>query len=65
MNRSSGQSSASRQGRQGRRGTLASIAAELGVSRTTVSNAYNRPEQLSADLREKILRTAEAMGYAG
>ena len=23
--------------------TLASLAAELGVSRTTVSNAYNRP----------------------
>jgi len=65
VNRSSGQNGASRQGRQGRRGTLASIAAELGVSRTTVSNAYNRPEQLSADLREKILRTAEAMGYAG
>ncbi len=51
--------------RQARRGTLASIAAELGVSRTTVSNAYNRPEQLSVELREKIMRTAERMGYAG
>lgn len=62
VNRSSSQG---RPGRQGRRGTLASIAAELGVSRTTVSNAYNRPEQLSAELREKILQTAGKMGYSG
>ena len=47
------------------RGTLASLAAELGVSRTTVSNAYNRPEQLSAALRERILATAERLGYPG
>lgn len=46
-------------------GTLASIAATLGVSRTTVSNAYNRPEQLSAELRQRILDTAEKMGYLG
>ncbi len=46
-------------------GTLASIAAKLGVSRTTVSNAYNRPEQLSAELRQRILNTAEKMGYLG
>ena len=48
-----------------RRGTLASIAAEIGVSRTTVSNAYNRPDQLSPELREKILATAERVGYPG
>lgn len=48
-----------------RRGTLASVAAQLGVSRTTVSNAYNRPEQLSAALRQKILAAAEEMGYPG
>lgn len=47
------------------KGTLASIAAELGVSRTTVSNAYNRPDQLSDELREKILYTAQTLGYAG
>lgn len=51
--------------RPARRGTLASIAAELGVSRTTVSNAYNRPDQLSPDLRDKILRTAQRLGYPG
>ncbi|KIH72727.1 LacI family DNA-binding transcriptional regulator [Corynebacterium glutamicum] len=52
-------------GRKQQYGTLASIAAKLGVSRTTVSNAYNRPEQLSAELRQRILDTAEDMGYLG
>lgn len=45
--------------------TLASLAAELGVSPTTVSNAYNHPERLSAALREKILAAAAQHGYAG
>ena len=45
--------------------TLATIAAELGVSRMTVSNAYNRPEKLSPALRERVLATAERLGYAG
>ena len=48
-----------------RRVTLASLAAELRVSRTTISNAYNRPDQLSADLRERVLATAKRMGYPG
>ena len=45
--------------------TLQTIANALGVSRTTVSNAYNRPDQLSADLRDRILGTAEELGYRG
>ena len=45
--------------------TLASLAAELGVSRTTVSNAYNRPDQLSAELRRRVLDTARRLGYPG
>ena len=45
--------------------TVKEIAAELGVSPMTVSNAYNRPDQLSADLRARVLSTAERMGYAG
>jgi DNA-binding LacI/PurR family transcriptional regulator len=45
--------------------TLASLAAELGVSRTTVSNAYNRPDQLSPELRRKVLETARRLGYPG
>jgi DNA-binding LacI/PurR family transcriptional regulator len=45
--------------------TLASLAAELGVSRTTVSNAYNRPDQLSPELRKRVLDTAQRLGYPG
>jgi len=45
--------------------TLADVAAHLGVSRTTVSNAYNRPNQLSPNLREKVLAAAGELGYAG
>ena len=48
-----------------RRATLASLAAELKVSRTTISNAYNRPDQLSAELRDRVLATAKRLGYAG
>ncbi|MCJ0891422.1 MAG: LacI family DNA-binding transcriptional regulator [Rhodococcus sp. (in: high G+C Gram-positive bacteria)] len=48
-----------------RQATLASIAAELKVSRTTVSNAYNRPDQLSPELRERVLQAAKRRGYAG
>ena len=45
--------------------TLQTIADALGVSRTTVSNAYNRPDQLAPALREKVLETAKGLGYAG
>src|SRR3954454_15681622 len=45
--------------------TLATIADAVGVSRMTVSNAYNRPDQLSPALREKILDTARELGYGG
>lgn len=44
---------------------MASLAAELGVSRTTVSNAYNRPDQLSAPLRARVLEAARRLGYPG
>jgi DNA-binding LacI/PurR family transcriptional regulator len=46
-----------------RRATLASLAAELKVSRTTISNAFNRPDQLSPELRERVLATAKQLGY--
>lgn len=48
-----------------RAATLAALAAELGVSRTTVSNAYNRPGQLSPELRERVLSAARQLGYPG
>lgn len=45
--------------------TLQSIADRVGVSRMTVSNAFSRPDQLSADLRERILAAADELGYSG
>jgi DNA-binding LacI/PurR family transcriptional regulator len=45
--------------------TLATLAATLGVSPATVSNAFNRPDQLSAELRDRVLRAARELGYAG
>lgn len=48
-----------------RRVTLKAIAADLGVAPSTVSNAYNRPDQLSPELRSKVLARARELGYAG
>ena len=31
----------------------------------TVSNAFNRPDQLSTELRERIMARAEELGFAG
>jgi DNA-binding LacI/PurR family transcriptional regulator len=45
--------------------TLQTIADRLGVSRMTVSNAFSRPDQLSAELRERILAAAQELGYVG
>lgn len=45
--------------------SLDTIAQEVGVSRTTVSNAYNHPEHLSPQLRERIFATAARLGYPG
>jgi DNA-binding LacI/PurR family transcriptional regulator len=49
----------------GDRPTLQTVAQAVGVSRATVSNAYNRPDQLSPALRERILDAARRLGYAG
>jgi len=45
--------------------TLQSIADRVGVSRMTVSNAFSRPDQLSGELRERILLAATELGYVG
>ncbi|MGH8777222.1 MAG: LacI family DNA-binding transcriptional regulator [Jiangellaceae bacterium] len=45
--------------------TLQTIADRLGVSRMTVSNAFSRPDQLSGELRQRILAAAEELGYVG
>ena len=48
-----------------RRATVKEVAAEVGVSAATVSNAYNRPDQLSPELRERVFAAARKLGYAG
>jgi DNA-binding LacI/PurR family transcriptional regulator len=48
-----------------RRVTLATLAGDLGVSRATVSNAYNRPDQLGVELRQRILARAQELGFSG
>jgi DNA-binding LacI/PurR family transcriptional regulator len=45
--------------------TLQTVADAVGVSRMTVSNAFSRPDQLSADLRDRILAAAAELGYVG
>lgn len=45
--------------------TLQDVADAVGVSRMTVSNAFNRPHKLSAALRATILATATELGYSG
>jgi DNA-binding LacI/PurR family transcriptional regulator len=47
------------------RPTLDTVATAAGVSRMTVSNAYNRPDQLSATTRQRVLDIAAELGYAG
>jgi DNA-binding LacI/PurR family transcriptional regulator len=45
--------------------TLQTIADQLGVSRTTVSNAFSRPDQLSDELRARVLSAAAELDYRG
>ena len=45
--------------------TLKTVAAAVGVSPATVSNAYNRPDQLSAELRERVFAVAAELGFTG
>ncbi|HLK96058.1 MAG TPA: LacI family DNA-binding transcriptional regulator [Nocardioidaceae bacterium] len=45
--------------------TLQTLADDLGVSRSTVSNAFGRPDQLSAELRERILTRARELRFTG
>lgn len=45
--------------------TLKEVARRLDVSTATISNAFNRPDQLSAKKRAEVLAACEEMGYAG
>ena len=46
-----------------RRVRLADIASEVGVGTMTVSRALNKPQMVSDSLRERILKTANQLGY--
>ncbi|PXA94098.1 LacI family transcriptional regulator [Nostoc sp. 3335mG] len=48
-----------------KRATLKSIAADLGVTHTTVSNAYNNPAKVSKELRDRIFAHARDLHYEG
>jgi DNA-binding LacI/PurR family transcriptional regulator len=45
--------------------TLLDVARALNVSRTSVSNAFNRPHQLSKALHDQIIGKARELGYFG
>lgn len=45
--------------------TMKDVARAAGVSQPAVSYAYNRPDQLSAEVRERILRVASDLNYPG
>lgn len=47
-----------------KRATIYSIATIVGVSPSTVSRTFSRPEMVKVELREKILTTARELGYA-
>ncbi|MEP9402179.1 LacI family DNA-binding transcriptional regulator [Sphingomonas sp. VNH70] len=48
-----------------KRATLKSIASDLGVTHTSVSNAYNNPSKVSQALRDRIFAHARAVQYEG
>jgi DNA-binding LacI/PurR family transcriptional regulator len=45
--------------------TLIDVALAAGVSKATVSNAFNRPGRVSKTLRERVESAARGLGYAG
>src|SRR5690606_183029 len=51
-------------GRSMRQATIYSIAEALGVSASTVSRAFSRPDLVKASVREEVLAKARELGYA-
>ncbi|GAB2590011.1 LacI family DNA-binding transcriptional regulator [Nitrincola alkalisediminis] len=45
--------------------TIKDVAKALNVSTATISNAFNRPDQLSIQLRQKIIEQCKLLGYDG
>ncbi|WP_459742519.1 LacI family DNA-binding transcriptional regulator [Pseudomonas sp. 3A(2025)] len=54
---------ATRKRRGAGRVTLSAVAQQVGVSSITISRYFNQPEQVSADLRERIAAVVEELGY--
>ncbi|MPV36450.1 LacI family DNA-binding transcriptional regulator [Georgenia subflava] len=46
-----------------KRATIYSIAQELDISASTVSRAFSKPELVKESVRERILATAQRLGY--
>lgn len=46
-----------------RQATIYSVAKELGISASTVSRAFSRPDLVKESVREQVLATARAQGY--
>ena len=44
--------------------TIYSIAEDLGVSASTVSRAFSRPDLVKASVRERVLSKAQELGYS-
>lgn len=49
----------------GRKPALSDLAEAVGVSPTTVSHVFNKPERVAAATRERVLRVAAEIGYSG
>ena len=48
-----------------KKATLRSIANDLGITHTTVSNVYNNPAKVSEALRQRVLDYAQSVHYEG
>ena len=48
-----------------RRVRLQDVAERAGVSVGSASQAFSRPERVSAEMRERVLEAAKALGYGG
>src|SRR5690348_8726807 len=46
-----------------RRTSIHDVARKAEVSVSAVSHAFNRPEELSVEVRDRILRLAQELGY--
>jgi DNA-binding LacI/PurR family transcriptional regulator len=44
---------------------ITEVARAVGVSPTTVSHAFNRPDRVAASTRARVLQVAAEMGYSG